>query len=195
MTGPAVGYRKTSKSPIPIMNLKFFAEKLVFSWFLTFSKKFAPLWNFQSLSISLNAVYPNESDHSELIWMNPVSPINSNFQSEWTWLIRSILNFNPNETCPSEWIWSIRINPIYPNESELSVRMNLVNPINSNFQSESIRSIRINPNDSEKFVFEWFDGNFGLFLIKSDWPDSFGLQIRLILNGFQIDSDWRLTSD
>ena len=58
------------------------------------------------------------------------------------------------------------MNLVNPNQSELSIRMNPVNPINSNFQSELIRSIRINPNDSEKFGFIRIDR------IDSDWPDS-----------------------
>ena len=66
--------------------------------------------------------------------------------------------------------------------------MNPANPINSNFQSVWIWSIRINPNYSEKFGFiriDWIhsDCKFGLILINSDWLELFGLQ-------FRIDFEW-----
>ena len=75
--------------------------------------------------------------------------------------------------------------------------MNPVNPINSNFQSEWIRYIRINPNDSEKLGFIRIDRidrihsdcKYGLILIDRIHSDyKFGL----ILNGPRIDSDWKL---
>ena len=81
----------------------------------------------------------------------------------------------------SECIRSIRFNHNESDQTE-SIRMNPVNPINSNFQFEWILSIRIN---------SYSDWKFGVVLINSDWTDSFGL----ILNRTRIDSDWKISSD
>ena len=68
--------------------------------------------------------------------------------------------------------------------------MNPVNPINSNFQSELIRSLRINPYDTEKFGFIRIDRiDSDIDRIHSDYK--FGL----ILNGPRIDSDWKISLD
>ena len=77
--------------------------------------------------------------------------------------------FNPNQS--EAHLKSIRTcNPNESGQSEL-IR------INPNLQSESIR---LNPNISESFGFIPIDQ------IHSDWPDSFGLQVRINsdLNGF-----------
>ena len=70
-----------------------------------------------------------------------------------------------------------------PNESSWTESIRNFNP-NESGQSEWMSSIRINPNDSEKLDFDQIDRihsdcKFRLILINSDWPDSFGLQVRI----------------
>ena len=126
-----------------------------------------------------------------LIWIEKCLQI----RSEWISLVRiQIREIFRNFRIGSVSI-SIRMNPVNSKQSELSIRMNPVNSINSNLL---IRSIRINPNDCEKFGFIRIDRIYriqdckcGLMRINSNWPDSIGL----ILKRSRIDSDWKISSD
>ena len=85
----------------------------------------------------------------------------------------------------------VRMNPVNPNQSKLSTRMNPINPINSNFRSDWIRSIRINPTNSEKFGFIWIDRihsdcKFGLILIDRTHSD-------YKLEGWRVRVFWNVT--
>ena len=130
---------------------------------------------------------PKYSVSFELILINmECARINSDWKFRLI-LINSVsyfsIRFSPGSIQnQSEWI---RLNPVNPNPSDLSTWMNQVNPNNSNFQSQWIQSIRLIR------MIPKYSVSFGLILINSDWPDSFGL----ILNGPRVDLNWKISSD
>ena len=104
---------------------------------------------------------------------------------------KSIRTCNPNE------YKLIRINSNFQTDSIRSIRMKLVN---SNFQfriDSEWTLIRLNPvypNQSEwlkKIVFH-SDWKFGLILINSDWPELSEYKFGLILNGPRVDWDSKI---
>ena len=132
-----------------------------------FSESFRDLYAHQTVSFRSN---PNQSEaHSKLI-----RTCNPNEQ-DWIRSIRIIQNYSK---------LSIRMNLVNPNQSGLSIRINPVNTINWNFQSESIRSIRVNVDDCKKFRF--------IGLVRIDWikSDCISSDYFCLIRIDRINLDW-----
>ena len=168
-------------------NPKFFISFRNFYPHETVSFQFNPVIvfnpnQFEAHSKSIRTCNPFESKQSELIRMIPKNLVSFGLieltgfiritSSNWFWMglvlirIEKFLRLDRNKT-----VW---FGYKFRNESGQSDSIRSFNPHESNQsnQSEWIRSIRINPNDSKKFGF------IRINRIDADWPDSFGLQYR-----------------